>query len=45
MIKGVGPGIEKILNGMGVFHFDQVAAWTDKELAWADESMPKFKGR
>jgi len=45
MIKGVGPGIEKTLNGMGVFHFDQVAAWTDKELALADESMPKFKGR
>lgn len=45
MIKGVGPGIEKTLNGMGVFHFDQVAAWTDKELALVDESMPKFKGR
>ena len=26
-IKGVGPKLEKMLNGMGFYHFDQIAAW------------------
>ncbi len=45
MIKGVGPKLEKMLNGMGFFHFDQVAAWTDRELAWVDQNLEGFKGR
>ncbi|MEY8881200.1 NADH-quinone oxidoreductase subunit E [Donghicola sp. XS_ASV15] len=45
LIKGVGPKLEKMLNGMGFFHFDQVAAWTDKELAWVDQNLEGFKGR
>ncbi|MBO9464461.1 NADH-quinone oxidoreductase subunit E [Tropicibacter sp. R15_0] len=44
-IKGVGPKLEKLLNSMGFFHFDQVAAWTDKELAWVDQNLEGFKGR
>ncbi|MEL6998977.1 MAG: NADH-quinone oxidoreductase subunit E [Pseudomonadota bacterium] len=43
-IKGVGPKLEGILHDMGVFHFDQVAAWTSREVAWVDERL-KFKGR
>jgi NADH-quinone oxidoreductase subunit E len=45
MIKGVGPKLEKMLNGMGFFHFDQIAAWTDRELAWVDQNLEGFKGR
>ena len=44
-IKGVGPKLEKLLNSMGFFHFDQVAAWTAKEVAWVDENLTGFKGR
>ncbi|MCB1400119.1 MAG: fused NADH-quinone oxidoreductase subunit E/endonuclease, partial [Rhodobacteraceae bacterium] len=45
MIKGVGPKLEKLLNSLGFFHFDQVAAWTAAELAWVDENLEGFKGR
>src|SRR6056300_1552650 len=45
MIKGVGPKLEKILNTLGFFHFDQVAKWTSEELAWVDDNLEGFKGR
>ncbi len=44
-IKGVGPKLEKELNGAGVYHFSQIASWTEKEVAWADEHLVSFKGR
>ncbi len=44
-IKGVGPKLEGELNAKGVWHFDQIAAWSDVEVAWADENLVKFKGR
>lgn len=43
-IKGVGPKIEGILNEIGVFHFDQIAAWTEENKAWVETRL-KFKGR
>jgi NADH-quinone oxidoreductase subunit E len=45
LIWGVGPKLEKMLNGMGIWHFDQIAAWTAKELAWVDARLEGFKGR
>ncbi|MCD1616847.1 NADH-quinone oxidoreductase subunit E [Salipiger marinus] len=44
-IKGVGPKLEVMLNEMGFFHFDQIAGWSEAELAWVDENLPGFKGR
>lgn len=44
-IKGVGPKLEKLLNSMGYFHYDQIAAWTAAEVAWVDENLTGFKGR
>ncbi|WP_413719260.1 NADH-quinone oxidoreductase subunit NuoE [Silicimonas sp. MF1-12-2] len=44
-IKGVGPKLEKLLHSLGFFHFDQVAAWTEEEIAWVDENLEGFKGR
>lgn len=44
-IKGVGPGLEKMLNGMGIWHFDQIAGWSAEEVAYMDANMPRFKGR
>ncbi len=45
MIKGVGPKLEKLLNKLGFFHFDQVAKWTADEISWVDDNLEGFKGR
>ncbi len=45
MIKGVGPKLEGVLNSIGIFHYDQIAAWTADEIAWADQNLVGFKGR
>ncbi|MBT8457327.1 MAG: NADH-quinone oxidoreductase subunit NuoE [Rhodobacteraceae bacterium] len=44
-IKGVGPKLEKLLNSLGFYHFDQIAGWTESEVAWVDENLEGFKGR
>ena len=43
-ISGVGPKLEGVLNELGFWHFDQIAKWTDAEIAWVDSRL-KFKGR
>ncbi len=43
-ISGVGPKLEETLNGLGVFHFDQIAAWDEDNIAWVDNYL-SFKGR
>jgi NADH-quinone oxidoreductase subunit E len=45
MIKGVGPKLEGVLNDMGIYHFDQIAAWSAEHVAWADQNLVGFKGR
>ncbi len=45
LIKGVGPKLEGVLNDIGVYHYDQIAAWSPAEVAWADENLVGFKGR
>ncbi|MGP6085526.1 endonuclease [Antarctobacter jejuensis] len=44
-IKGIGPKMEKLCNSLGIYHFDQIAAWTDQEIAWVDANLEGFKGR
>ncbi|MCF6430104.1 NADH-quinone oxidoreductase subunit E [Leisingera sp. MMG026] len=44
LLKGVGPKLEQTLNELGFFHFDQIADWTEAEVAWVDARL-KFKGR
>jgi NADH-quinone oxidoreductase subunit E len=44
-IKGVGPKLEVLCNELGFYHFDQIAAWSDAEVAWVDENLKGFKGR
>lgn len=44
LISGVGPKLEGLLHKNGVFHFDQVAAWTESEIAYMDDQL-SFKGR
>ena len=45
LIKGVGPKLEALLHSLGFFHFDQIASWTEAEIAWVDENLEGFKGR
>lgn len=44
LISGVGPKLEETLNGLGVFHFDQIAAWSPATVDWVDDYL-SFKGR
>ena len=44
LISGVGPKLEQTLNDLGFWHFDQIAKWTETEIAWVDSRL-KFKGR
>ena len=43
-IKGIGKVNERKLNALGVWHLDQIAAWSDQEIAWVDGYLA-FKGR
>ncbi len=43
-IKGVGKVIEDKLNGLGIFHFSQIAEWGADEITWVDGYL-SFKGR
>ncbi len=44
-IDGIGPKLEKLLNSLGFFHFDQIASWTEADIAWVDENLATFRGR
>jgi predicted flap endonuclease-1-like 5' DNA nuclease len=44
-IKGVGPKMEGLCNALGFWHFDQIANWTDAEVAWVDANLEGFSGR
>lgn len=43
-IKGLGPAIESALNGLGIYHYDQVADWDQKAVVWVENHFG-FKGR
>ena len=45
LIKGIGPALEKQLNGLGVYRFSQIAAFSDADLEWIDDNLTAFKGR
>ena len=44
-IEGIGPALEKLCHELGIFHFDQIAAWGAGEVAWMDGNLKGFKGR
>lgn len=43
-IKGIGKVLEDKLHGLGVFHFDQIAAWGEEEVNWVNGHL-SFSGR
>ncbi|OBQ81513.1 MULTISPECIES: NADH-ubiquinone dehydrogenase [unclassified Mesorhizobium] len=38
-ISGIGPKLEKVLNGLGIWSYDQIAAWTLEEIAWVEDYL------
>lgn len=44
MITGISPKTESTLNSLGIYHFDQVAAWTPANIDWIERYLA-FKGR
>lgn len=45
LIWGVAEKLAERLNGMGIWHFDQIASWTPEHIAWFENEVPGFKGR
>ncbi len=43
-IKGVGPQSATRLNALGIYHFEQIAAWTPVEVRWVGAYLA-FPGR
>ncbi len=43
-IGGVGPKLEEKLNGLGIYHYRQIAALTPEHVAWVDDQL-SFHGR
>lgn len=36
-IKGIGPKVEEKLNASGIYHFEQIANWTEENMLWLEE--------
>jgi len=43
-IKGIGAVIEKTLNELGVYQFEQISTWDENNCAWVDNFLA-FPGR
>ena len=44
IIGGIGPKIQEVLNELGIFHYDQIAAWSPENISWIDNHL-NFSGR
>lgn len=38
-INGIGPKVEKVLHGLGIWTFAQIAGWEAEEIAWVDDYL------
>lgn len=43
-IKGIGPKLSDMLNELGIYHYRQIAAWSEADGEWIDDKLA-FKGR
>lgn len=44
-MKGVGPKLNQLLIELGVTRYEQIANWSDADLAAIDAKLGNFKGR
>ena len=45
LIVGIGPVLERMLHGLGVTTFRQIARWSEQDIAEFDAKLPEFPGR
>jgi len=45
VIKGIGPKLEKILNDLGIYTYEQLSKLTNKEYELVDQLLGLFQGR
>ncbi len=45
LIQGVGPVLQRMLNKLGVYRFEQVMRWNQKDIDGITLKLPNFKGR
>lgn len=38
-IAGIGKAVQAMLNDLGIFHYDQIAGWTQEESAWIERAI------
>lgn len=43
-ISGIGPKLAQVLNGLGIWTYSQIAAWSENDVAWVDDFLGS-KGR
>lgn len=44
-IKGIGPKLGTLLTGLGITRYDQIAGWSDADIAEVDRFLGSFSGR
>jgi predicted flap endonuclease-1-like 5' DNA nuclease len=44
-IKGVGPAIEKTLNGLGIYRFNQIAEMSEYDIDRVAQQLKGFRSR
>ncbi|HEX5008609.1 MAG TPA: hypothetical protein VFV70_15955, partial [Hyphomonadaceae bacterium] len=44
LIAGIGPKLEQKLNSIGIWHYAQVALWTQPQIDWINSAI-SFSGR
>ncbi|MEZ5962099.1 MAG: hypothetical protein R3C30_16995 [Hyphomonadaceae bacterium] len=44
LIEGVSLLQQTTLYSLGIFHFDQIAAWSEENVAWVDQYL-RLQGR
>ncbi len=45
LIKGIGPKLNGVLNGLGITRFDQIAKWTAGDVDKVDDHLGQFQDR
>lgn len=44
LISGIGPKLEQKLNSIGIWHYEQIAAWSQGNIDWVNAAI-SFRGR
>ena len=44
LISGIGPKLEQKLNSIGIWHYEQIAAWSQGNVDWVNAAI-SFRGR